>query len=172
MPVQKLPRPLTNKIQLSLHIRHPSLQPEEISKEMRWLPVDSFAVGEPCQASIGSGTELAPRLHTESYWVATLDAAFLSRHSVTRSRTASRRSVQISDETLRILASSESTESFITLACSSLLRHASFFESIRNSGGSAKLIVTMVEPTLRIPPEVSRRLADLGITLEAEFVSR
>jgi hypothetical protein len=162
MPVQKLPRPLTNKIQLSLHIRHPSLQPEEISKEMRWLPVDSFAVGEPCQASIGSGTELAPRLHTESYWVATLDAAFLSRHSVTRSRTASRRSVQISDETLRILASSESTESFITLACSSLLRHAS----------SAKLIVTMVEPTLRIPPEVSRRLADLGITLEAEFVSR
>jgi hypothetical protein len=170
MPARKVSRLPVNRIQLSLHIRHPSLQPAEISTEMRWLPVESFAVGEPCQASGGSGSELAPRLHTESYWVATLDAAFLGRHGATRASASARRNPRGADVTVR--ASPEFPEAFITLACSSLLRHASFFERIRTGGGSAKLVVTMVESTLTVRPEISRRLADLGLTLEAEFISR
>jgi hypothetical protein len=170
MPARNVSKLPANRIQLSLHIRHPSLQPAEISKEIRWQPVESFAAGAPCQSSVGSG--LAPRLHTESYWVATLDAAFLTRHRATRRSATTGRSVQIAGVVLRRLASADSAEPFITLACSSLQRHASFFERIRKGGGSAKLLVTMVESTLRIPPEISRRLADLGITLEAEFVSR
>jgi hypothetical protein len=166
MPARKVSRLPVNRTQLSLHIRHPSLQPAEISTEMRWLPVESFAVGEPCQTSVGSGSDLAPRLHTESYWVATLDAAFMRRHRATRT---TRLDPQV---TLRTLASPEYPEAFITLACSSLLRHASFFERIRTGGGSAKLVVTMVESTLTVRPEISRRLADLGLTLEAEFISR
>jgi hypothetical protein len=158
-------------IQLSLHIRHPTLEPAEISREMRWQPVESFAVGEPCKSSLAIG--LAPRLHTESYWVATLDLESLLRHqSAPHSATTTARGALLSEEVIRRLTKSQSAEPFITLACSSLARHASFFERVRNGGGSAKLLVTMSEPTLRIPPEVSRRLADLGITLEAEFVSQ
>jgi hypothetical protein len=139
---------------------------------MRWQPVESFGIGEPCKSSMGAG--LAPRLHTESYWAATLDLLFLVRHQLSKTTTpgTSLRGMQMAQEALLRMADSGSPEPFITLACSSLLRHASFFESVRKAGGSAKLLVTMSESTLRIPPEVSRRLADLGITLEAEFVSR
>jgi hypothetical protein len=164
--VSKLPEA---GIQLSLHIRHPTLEPAEISREMRWQPVESFAVGEPCKSSTGAG--LAPRMHTESYWVATLDLEFLVRDQISLGAgAASRRGVQVEEAFRRIVGTQ--AEPFITLACSSLLRHANFFERVRSSGGSAKLLVTMAEPTLRVPPEVSRRLADLAITLEAEFVSR
>jgi hypothetical protein len=161
MPAPKVSKLPEAGIQLSLHIRHPTLQPAEISREMRWQPVESFSVGEPCQSSIPTG--LAPRLHTESYWVATLDLEFFGRQEAP---------VPFAEETLRRIASSGAAEAFIGLACSSLLRHANFFERVRSGGGSAKLLVTMADPTLRIPPEVSRRLADLAITLEAEFVSR
>ena len=158
MPAPKVSKLPEAGIQLSLHIRHPTLHPAEISREMRWQPVESFSVGEPCQSSVVTG--LAPRLHTESYWVATLDLEFFGRHQ------------PFAEEALRRIASSGTAEPFISLACSSLLRHANFFERVRSGGGSAKLLVTMADPTLRIPPEVSRRLADLAITLEAEFVSR
>lgn len=163
MPAQSVSKRSAAKTQLSLHVRHPSLDPEEISQEMRWQPVESFAVGQPCKSSTSIG--LSPRLHSESYWVATLDVAFFERHRPGLS-------TEMTEEIFRRLAASESPEQFVTLACSSLLRHTNFFQRIRNTGGSAKLVVTMAEPTLRLTPEVSRRLADLGIALEAEFVSR
>jgi hypothetical protein len=169
MPAQNVSKLPDARIQLSLHIRHPTLEPAQISRELRWEPVESFAIGEPCKSSLGKG--LSPRLHTESYWVATLDLHFLARNQLAPGASAAgSRDAMIADEVFRRLA--DSPEPFIALACSSLLRHASFFERMRTGGGSAKLLVTMSEPTLKIPPEVSRRLADLGITLEAEFVGR
>ena len=169
MPAQNVSKFPDARIQLSLHIRHPTLAPAEISRELRWEPVDSFAIGEPCKSSLGAG--LAPRLHTESYWAATLDLQFLARNQLAPgASSAGSREAFIADEVFRRLANSP--EPFLALACSSLLRHTSFFERLRSGGGTAKLLVTMSEPTLRLPPEVSRRLADLGITLEAEFVGR
>ena len=171
MPAQKLSTLPAAKTQLSLHIRHPALDPQEISREMRWQPVESFAVGQPCKSSAGSG--LAKRLHSESYWVATLDVEFFARHRPTGfGSSGTGLSTEMTEELFRRVATSESPEQFVTLACSSLLRHTNFFQRVGSTGGSAKLIVTMAEPTLRLTPEVSRRLADLGITLEAEFVSR
>ena len=55
MPAQKLSTLPAAKTQLSLHIRHPALDPQEISREMRWQPVESFAVGQPCKSSAGIG---------------------------------------------------------------------------------------------------------------------
>jgi hypothetical protein len=171
MPAQSASELPAAKTQLSLHVRHPSLAPEEISQEMRWQPVESFAVGQPCKSSTSIG--LPPRLHSESYWVATLDVAFFERHRPTGFGSSDTGlSAEMTEEIFRRVAASESPEQFVTLACSSLLRHTNFFQRIRSTGGSAKLVVTMAEPTLRLPPEVSRRLADLGIALEAEFVSR
>jgi hypothetical protein len=171
MPARKLSTLPAAKTQLSLHIRHPALDPQEISREMQWQPVESFAVGQPCKSSAGIG--LAKRLHSESYWVATLDVQFFARHRPTGlGESGTGLSTEMTEEIFRRIATSESPEQFVTLACSSLLRHTNFFQRVRSTGGSAKLIVTMAEPTLRLSPEVSRRLADLGITLDAEFVSR
>jgi hypothetical protein len=158
MPAQKLSTLPAAKTQLSLHIRHPALDPQEISREMRWQPVESFAVGQPCKSSAGIGLA---------------DVEFFARHRpMGFGSSDTGLSAEMAQEIFRRVAASQSPEQFVTLACSSLLRHTSFFQQIRTTGGSAKLIVTMVEPTLRLTPEVSRRLADLGITLEAEFVSR
>lgn len=175
MPAPTPSKPSDPGIQISLHIRHPTLQPAEITHEMQWEPVESFAVGEPCQSSLSAGAGLAPRLHTESYWVATLNLEYLARVQLLAVRgrtTPASREEQLAQEALRRLSASDWSEPFISMACRSLVRHSDFFDGVRTGGGSAKLLVTMSGQNLRLSPEVSRRLADLGMTLEVEFVSR
>ncbi len=53
--------------QLSLHIRHPSVDPAEISRELALESVESFRAGEPRQSRSGLA---ATTVHGETYWVA------------------------------------------------------------------------------------------------------
>jgi hypothetical protein len=57
---------------LSLHIRHPSLDPQEISRELQLTPEDAFGAGEPRRAR----TYLGAGVHGETYWAARLDPVF------------------------------------------------------------------------------------------------
>src|ERR1700683_938406 len=56
--------------QLSLHVRHPSVDPEEISRELGLEATESFRAGAPRQSRSGIA---ATAVHGETYWVAVLD---------------------------------------------------------------------------------------------------
>ncbi len=56
--------------QLSLHIRHPSADPQEISRELGLEAAESFRAGEPRHSRSGVA---ATAVHGETYWVAVLD---------------------------------------------------------------------------------------------------
>src|SRR5258708_21000818 len=57
--------------QLSLRIRHPSMDPADISKKLGIEPEHAFRAGQPRHSTSG----LVPAIHTESYWLAPLDPA-------------------------------------------------------------------------------------------------
>ena len=58
--------------QLSLRIKHPSMDPADISKELGIEPEHSFRAGQPRHSKSG----VAPAtVHTESYWLAALNPA-------------------------------------------------------------------------------------------------
>src|SRR5579862_7385080 len=56
--------------QLSLHVRHPSVDPDEISRELGLEATESFRAGEPRQSRSGVA---ATAVHPETYWVAVVD---------------------------------------------------------------------------------------------------
>ena len=55
--------------QLSLHVRHPSVDPEEISRELGLEAAESFRAGAPRHSRSGVA---ATTVHPETYWVAVL----------------------------------------------------------------------------------------------------
>jgi hypothetical protein len=52
---------------LTLHIRHPTLGPADISRELGWEPEEAFGAGEP-RRSAG--------VYSETYWAARIEAPF------------------------------------------------------------------------------------------------
>jgi hypothetical protein len=56
---------------LSLHIRHPSLDPQHISRELECEPVEAFGAGEPRRRP-----GAAAGVHGETYWAARLEPLF------------------------------------------------------------------------------------------------
>jgi hypothetical protein len=58
--------------QLSLRIKHPSMDPADISKELGIEPEHSFRAGQPRHSKSGLG---AAAVHASSYWLAPLHPA-------------------------------------------------------------------------------------------------
>src|SRR5262245_27919444 len=58
--------------ELAMRIRHPSLDPAEISRELQLEPEHSFKAGDPRTSSSGIA---AASVHAESYWLSHLDPA-------------------------------------------------------------------------------------------------
>lgn len=72
MEARKLSDPRTSPFQLSLRVRHPSLDPAEISRQLRTKAEHSLCAGDPRLSRSG----LAPAsVHTESYWLGALNPA-------------------------------------------------------------------------------------------------
>jgi hypothetical protein len=70
MPTRALSRLPAQPFCLSLHIRHPSLEPAQISRELQLDPDEAFGAGERRKGAAAAG------VHGETYWVATLDETF------------------------------------------------------------------------------------------------
>ena len=69
------PRPLNSKapaFQFSLHVRHPSIDPAEISRELQLTALESFQAGQPRSSRSGVA---ATTVHGETYWVAVINPA-------------------------------------------------------------------------------------------------
>src|SRR5215469_14451613 len=72
MEASRLSKLDSELFQLSLRIRHPSLDPAELSRELRMEAEHSFRAGDPRSSRSG----LAPAsVHAESYWLGALNPA-------------------------------------------------------------------------------------------------
>jgi hypothetical protein len=135
--LRERPRPF----ELALRIRHPSIDPAAISRELRLKPEHSFKAGEPRESVSGIA---ATAVHSESYWLATLDP----RESVD-------------------MALNFSTTHF-------LRAHGDFLRQVQSDGGEVALIVELPAGGARgftLTPQVSKVLSDLGISLDFDFTS-
>jgi hypothetical protein len=150
--------------QLSLRIRHPSMDPEAISRELRIEPEHSFQAGQPRQLR-SSG---APAVHTESYWLAALNpATWLGNLSFPEPA-----SLPTAQKHLEAGLARNLTWALSLCAVRLGKIHGSLLQKIRSEGGEISLLVTL-SPTaassFNLAPEGSRIFGELGITLEFEM---
>jgi hypothetical protein len=165
MPATKLAprRPLP--FQLSLRIRHPSMDPAVISKELGIEPEHSFRAGESRQSRSG----VAPAaFHTESYWLAPLNpASWLGNPSF-----AEPRSLAIMQKHIDAAVAQNLAGALGLCATQFKSAHAALLHTIRSEGGETSLLVTLAPSdvdTFSLPPHISRVFGDLGVTLEFEM---
>ncbi len=70
MEARDISRSPSIPFQISLRIRHPSIDPRRISRELKVEPEHTFRAGEPRESS--SGIALTA-VHAESYWLRSAD---------------------------------------------------------------------------------------------------
>ena len=165
MEARKLHPPETSPFHLSLRIRHPSLDPEELSREFNIEAEHCFRAGDPRTSRSGIAS-----VHPESYWLGALDTASWPSSEVS------------SPGTLRLLAGqaaqggagTRSLGWLLALSTRFLGAHANTLRRITAENGQVSLLVTASSNAVggfSLAPAVSRVFSELGITLEFEFPS-
>jgi hypothetical protein len=180
MQVKKRSSEPDTPYQLSLHVRHPSVDPEEISRELSLEAVECFRAGEPRQSRSGLA---ATAVHGETYWVAVVDPMGWSAPATLARRLPARELMSaLLPQEAKVLRArfgldeAETTPGSlgwgIVLVCHCLtVRHGRFVARLREQGGSLTLLAA-IQPEawvgLRITPEMGRQMHDLGLTVKIE----
>lgn len=150
--------------EISLSIRHPTIDPAEISRTLDIEPIDAFRAGDPRPHGSLEGET---RAHPETYWVAVFTpdtwpmqqslAHFWPEATV---RTL-RRNVRLT------------LEARLATVCEQLRsRHREFLQRLRAEGGRIALRTTLSPQEIAsftLPAGVGRALIELGIAIEFDF---
>jgi hypothetical protein len=151
--------------QLSLRIRHPSMDPADISKELRIEPEHSFRAGEPRRSKSG----LVPAaVHNESYWLARVNLASWFGHP----SFAEPLKLAMTQEHIDAAIQQNLTGALGLCAIRFTKAHAELLQTIRSEGGEISLLITLSPAAMSsfsLRPEVSRMFGESGITLEFEI---
>jgi Domain of unknown function (DUF4279) len=131
---------------MSLRVRHPTLDPALLTETLHLEPLHSWRMGEPRRSVTGAalGGE-----HRDSYWSAPLPGQAVG-------------------------VAAFPLEMFLGQQLVQLNRHREFLASLQTEGGQISLLVevTPVENgVLTLSSATARKLADLNIEVEFQFVS-
>jgi hypothetical protein len=164
MEATKLQQPDLEPFQLSLRIRHPSLDPEELSREFSIEAEHCFRAGDPRASRSGIAS-----VHPESYWLGALNTAnWPADVSLPKSRR------QPADRERVGVVATRSLGWALSLSTRFFSAHAETLRRIGAEGGQVSLLVTAPAGEVSgfsVAPAVSRVFSDLGIALEFEFTS-
>ena len=131
---------------MSLRVRHPSLDPALLTQKLHLEPVHSWRAGEPRRSV--TGTALGGE-HRESFWSATLPGQAVGTAAFP-------------------------LELFLSQQLVQLNRHREFLAGLQDEGAQISLLVE-VSPVenaaLTLSTAVARKLADLNIEVEFQFVT-
>jgi hypothetical protein len=162
MEATTLRQPDSEPFQLSLRIRHPSLDPRELSREFSIEAAHSFRAGDPRPSRSGITS-----VHPESYWLGALNTANwpvdVNFPGVSRLLSPQERFGVIATRNLS-WALSVSTRFFSA--------HAETLRRIGAEGGQVSLLITAPSSEVNgfsLGPAVSRVFSELGVALEFEF---
>jgi hypothetical protein len=154
--------------ELALRIRHPSMDPEDLSRELDLEPTHTFRAGQLREPRSSASPA---SVHAESYWLGTLDpTAWLADIWPTGFATidtGARKPVKA--------APWQNLGSALDMTARVLVRsHVALFERIRSDGGQVCLLVTLspiAVDSFSVAPEVCQIFGELGITIEFEMMS-
>jgi hypothetical protein len=160
---ERLPDSDSQSFQLSLRIRHPSMDPAEISRALGIEPEHSFRAGAPRT----SGSEIARAFgHKETYWLGVL------KPTAEVKRTSFFGDPQWQTLYKQFARLRGSLTWALSLTVGGLSRtHADLLRRIRAEAGEVTLLVTISRElgSFTLPAEISRILGDLGIAVEFEL---
>jgi hypothetical protein len=164
MEARDLSRERSEPFQISLRIRHPSIDPATISRELRVEPEYCFKAGEPRES--GSGIA-ATTVHSESYWLGSLGAitSSLSGFSGTRANVVRERLQSATVESL--------TLALDALVVGFLRTHSEFIRRMQSEEGQVSLLVELSTRALSgfaLSHQFSRTISELGLAVEFDFV--
>jgi hypothetical protein len=151
--------------QLSLRIKHPSIDPAEISKELGIEPEHSFRAGQPRLSKSGLGVAA---VHTESYWLARLSPASWFGTMPFEPLP----NVPISQGIIDTAVTRNLGWALGLCAVRFNKAHTALLQAIRSEGGEISLLITLSPIAMNsfsLRPQVSRMFGERGITLEFEI---
>lgn len=151
--------------QLFLRVRHPTLDPREITSALAIEPIQTVACGSSVEGVVR-------RLHSESYWIAQLPTS--SMHELAEKYRGGVRdlsTVPMSREDALALGGGTEWDARILLQLKELTANnrRAFLQQLIREGGSVTLLIERGEQ--RSPFAVKRALAmlaELGIELEVD----
>jgi hypothetical protein len=166
MEIQRLSKSDAAPFQLSLRVRHPSMDPADISQTLNIKAEHSFRAGDPRPSSGGGATG---SVHAESYWLGELKPigplADISFPMDSRSQMAQR----------QLNATRNNLTWALSLGASRFLKiHSDLLRRVRAEGGDVSLLVTIHSgevSSFTLAPEASQILGDLGVAVEFELAS-
>jgi hypothetical protein len=167
MAATKLATILSLPFQLSLRIKHPSMDPANISKELGIEPEHSFRAGQSRRSKTGVA---AAAVHTESYWLAPLNPASwfgtLPFEPLPN--------VPISQSMIDTAITRNLAWALGLCAVRFSKAHTELLHTITSEGGEISLLVTLSASAISsfsLQPHISRIFGELGMTLEFEITS-
>jgi hypothetical protein len=131
---------------ISLRVRHPTLDPALLTQTLHLEPMHCWRAGEPRRSA--TGVALGGE-HRESYWSAPLPGEGVG-------------------------AAAFPLEMFLGSQLVQLNRHREFLSRLQAEGGQISLLIELSpaeNAVLTLSTGVSRKLADLNIEVEFQFVS-
>ena len=134
-----------NQIGLTLRIRHPDIDPQQITTALGMLPLAFWKAGDRRRDSRGQSLE---GHYHESYWMGTFAAAG------------------------RLPAAVSTPEATLMLAFTQLRRSKDFLARLREEGASVELVLHVLgggELKLHLDPLLCATLAKIGVTLVLEL---
>ena len=142
---------------IHLRIKHPKLDPDDITKVLSITPEHTLAAGRG-----GSST-----LHADCYWIAPLHFAMLEEPFLGSAPPGRVRDPSLAQvTTLQMMPH----EGIVALALRQLQSQQQFFQRVQEEGGAATLLITTEKPgSMTIQPALARKLAEMGLTLELDW---
>jgi hypothetical protein len=151
--------------QLFLRIRHPTLDPREITQALAIEPIQMVACGSSVEGTVR-------RVHSESYWIAQLPTTWM-RELVEKYRGGVRdlAMLKVSKEDWLALGGGSEWDVRILLQLKEIVAEKSrpFLQQVIREGGSVTLLIERGED--RSPFVIKKalaKLAELGIELEVD----
>jgi hypothetical protein len=179
MQARKVSEPAATPIQLSLRIRHPDIDPQDISTTLGLTPEHCFKAGDSRSARAGSRTT---GHHTQTYWLAPvtpeavpdpLEPTFLAAIAARNLES----NVAVTAQDLQEATAKVRFHSVETLLLYFLQRLAAkqpFLQKIQADGGDIALIMVIDRESagdFTLPVALARLLVQLGISIEFNFDS-
>jgi hypothetical protein len=177
MEARKLAETRIAPIQLSLRIRHPAIDPQEITEALELTPEHSFKAG--ASRTPRAKGQVAGR-HSQTYWLAAVNAkswsqiepsflaAIAGRHPSWKS--------SMPEEAWRKLIEGlrdENVEFVLLYLLRRLSARQAFLQKVQAEGGDVSLLMLIEREAaadFTLPPPVSGQLAQLGVSIEFKFV--
>jgi hypothetical protein len=166
MEARKLSQGEGSAFEISLRVRHPTIDPDEISNTLQFEPEHCFKAGE-ARSTMGGATHLT---HAQTYWLAPISI---------ESRATSEAVVRLGAADERIASMQQkyehlSLEGQLFALLVRLNGHQEFVQRLRKDGGDISILVAISRDEVRsftVSEPMARFLAKLGIDVDFEFAT-